>query len=760
MFVVPPPTGNTAADTPAVAAVINAMNTAGGYGVLAFQLGTYQVDSNSLVVRDCSNFAILGRDGTTITQAPNSSSNPNNTTGDLFVVADSSNFIVRGVTFDGLRDSLSPLTVLSANAASGQPSVTVGAGEGTNYLAGQRASIFGGLYADGGDAATNTLGADANKKDSVLVIDSVTPGGGAGGGDLITFTTNLANSYTAEAGAISDAFGPYAANGAYITSYQSASANEVAGRSLSSEDQQNALHLLNCQRFLVDSVVARNVWESGIKCGTGFATSSLGDGCEDGVITNCTCLHGYDQGISLWISNQISVIGNLCESTGWAGISMSHSDHCVVTGNIVSNTVYRVPDDTGSGSGICVEGGVQNRIVANEVTDVWSNAVRCSPSPLSFGINTSSCPTLSSFLEANTAAGASVEVSTSSWASAGETYSIVDGERTERVEIASVIDDTHVTFADATRFEHASGVAISASVAEGNLFEGNDFYSTLTGHGMSLAPAVRSIVRGNTIYRAGTQAAVFSGVYALGIFLGQTSFGSQSVGGEGSLVEGNTVGLSQHENILIENSNGHRVIGNELTGTCAGGIPSLHIMGAMDLVVEGNRIHDNANGPGILIESNDSVTPVRLTINANLISRTANEGIITLAGDQLTISGNVVTSCKGDAGINLRNTTRSIVSGNQCTSNQNDGINLETNGSGCSYCVVRENVCRDDGTGYDVNDGGTFTQQHGIVEVSGSNSNVFERNIVDSNASSQLTVVGAESKNSGNIVSGVIGSLS
>ena len=109
---------------------------------LLFQDGTYQVDSNSLVIRSVSNFKVASTGETVISQAPNRSGAANNVGGDLFIIADCTDFRVSGLVLDGLRDTVAPLTPLTALASSAQPSVTVASGNGARYIAGQKLSIL------------------------------------------------------------------------------------------------------------------------------------------------------------------------------------------------------------------------------------------------------------------------------------------------------------------------------------------------------------------------------------------------------------------------------------------------------------------------------------------------------------------------------------------------------------------------------------------------------------------------------------------
>ena len=590
------PAGATATDTPnvetAITAFVNALSS--GPVTLMFADGTYQIDSNSAVIRSVSNFTVKSTGATVISQAPNRSGLVSNVTGDVFVIADCTDFTVdKSITFDGMRDEVAPLTVLSANASSGQPSVTVASGSGARYIAGQRLSVFGGLYANGGTQSTNTLGADANKQDANLTISSITTGGGSGGGDLITFTSNLSNTYTAAAGTLSDGFGPFAAAGAYVTPYQTATGNSVAGRTgLGGEDQQNGLHLMNCQRFSI-SATARNVWESPIKLGTGFGNNPLGDGCSDGDVTRATCYHGYDQGVSVWVSQRITVEDSTLNATGWAGISFTHSDKCTAEGNRIYAQVYRPPGDTNSGSGVAVEGGDGCVIKGNQIISPWRNAIVPRVSPLSFGVNTGSPPTLSAQVAAGTAAGTSVQVSSSAAFTLNATYCLMDAERTEKIGIASIVDGTHVKFDRITRFTHASGVAINAAVATDTLIEGNNCRDTQVGSLAEIESSARTILKGNDLIGS----AVLSGLaspFSFGVNCSQTSLGASTLGGEGAVIEGNVIGRTSNEGIYVNNTNQVTIRGNTI-GPSSGGSTLIHETGTSDYNrIEGNILDSQA----------------------------------------------------------------------------------------------------------------------------------------------------------------------
>ena len=760
--VVPKPTGLTATDTPNVTAAITALTTAlaSGPATLLFQDGTYQVDSNSAVIRSVSNFAVRSAGRTVITQAPNRTGLPNNTGGDLLVIADCTDFTVQDVTLDGLRDTLSPITPLTAAASSGQPSVTVAPGQGSRYLAGQALCLFGGLGSG-----------DQNKSDGFtvgfggtgLIISSVTPGGGSGGGDLITFTGNLANSYsTVSSTLVSDGYGPYACNGAYLTPYQAPHSVSVAGRTLSGEDQQCGLHLLNCQRFTVERVTARNLWESPIKCGTGFepASGSLASGCSQGTVSDCTGYHAYDQGISLWVSQNITVTGCVLNATGWAGISMTASDYCTVTGNQVLSTYYQVPGGIGEGSGIVTEGGVRNQVRSNVISSVYEDGIKVDYSPLSWGLP-GTRPTLSAFLAAQTAAGTSIQVSSTSGLAAGMPFSWLDGGKSEAFTVASVVDGSHLTLTGPVRYSHAAGTYMVARIAEDNVFEGNTVYAPQIANGIACLGGVRTRLAANVI----TNWALGSGGSGNGIVLDVSSAGmpsGQFLGGYATQVEGNVISGGLGAAIRATGVGGLLIRGNDLSAPAAGS-SLLLLNGVTSSVIQGNHVHDAENGQGIFCSTGgpSSIPCARLTISGNKVSSCSAEGILvtstsSVAADSLTITGNVVHSCGGHAGINLRGVTNSVVADNVSNSNASDGIRLEDNTVSCQYNRVTGNTARDDGSGVNVTTGNAQTQQRGIREIGGSNNNVYTGNEVDSNAVAQLSTVGAGSSAFANVISGTV----
>jgi parallel beta-helix repeat protein len=709
-----------------------------------------------------SNFTVRGSGGTVIAQAPNRSALPNNVTGNIFTVADCTDFRVETLTLDGKRDTVSPMTPLTASAASGQPSVTVAAGAGANYQAGQYLCVSGGLGTSDQLLAEGTsVGAGTPK-----VIASITPGGGSGGGDLITFTANLANTYTVTGTTpYTDGFGPYAYNGAFVTCYQTGYDNSVAGRTLSGEDQQCGIHIINCQRFVLSRLTGRNLWESPVKIGTGESPASLiTDSCSHGLVDGCTGTHCYDQGVSVWNSTQITVTGCLENATGWTGISLTGSDNCTVTGNQVMNTVYRwVAED--AGHGITVEGGVGNQVHGNVITGGWGSGIRLIISPVKFGLpGGSGNPYLTAFLEAGTVAGTSIAVSATSALMTGGKYSFDDGYQSEAITVASIIDGTHVTIAEDVQFSHnATTTYIGPRIAQDNSVIGNTIRNVSyaqpggtgahsDGNGLDILAAVRNLVHGNKISRVGG-----SGIY---MGSGTTESGGSTVQGDGTVVSQNSVrdiyGTSSGAAIYAVGSTRIQVLDNDVSN--AAEVGGIKLLGVLDSRIAGNTVHDLWNAAGINTGPNSGTNCSRLIITENHLYRISQQGLALNLADSCVITGNRIWGCgTGDAGLTLYGCTNCIVEANTSNSNSIAGIKLANSSStGCTNCRVINNTCRNDasGTGANVATNGNYSQQTGILESGNSDYNVYEANELDGNTSAQLTLAGTHSAARRNIISG------
>lgn len=795
----------TTNDTPAFTQAIANLGAAGG-GTLYVPPGTYV--TTGLVVQNLSNFTIRGERGSVLTLAPNTAAAPNQGAANVLTVADCSDFAIEGLTVDGRRDSLFPLTALAANATAGQATVQVAHGASAPYVVGQRLNLLGGLTANGG--------AEANQQDKDLVIQTITPGTGAAN-DIITFTTNLANSYTAAAGPLSDGYGPYAAPGAYLTPWQTVplgAGNTVAGRQLSEEDQQNGIHLLNCHRFRISGCTVHNVWESPIRCGThNLAGGAQADGCTYGAITSNTIWHGYDQGVGLWCSSNMTVTANTITAAGWAGICLTVSDDCTVSGNTSSDNVQRIPNDTGAGYGVAIEGGARNTVSANLCKDNYGSAVLLTAGgTLPFGgpaqlattvaagsnavalpagtvnvASTTGFATAGQFTALSSAGaqqvtytgktgtsftgctggigtlytgqrltqypaflanGAALEVaSTTTTVSDGTKfqiggrYSIVDGPRTERVDVTGIAGNV-VTFSKPTAYRHADKCQFSQAVCEDNVIIGN---SLSGGHdiGIRLPAAVRTLIYANVIDRAGLR----------GVDMIAWSFGGLQPP-YGTVVSGNMITApdatndgASYQAIAATQCSDLQIVNNRCGGApSTQGYYSAMFLGAVtDSVVSGNVIAD-AYAIGLRLDVVNEAVCKRVQITGNEITRAYGEGVIIYGGDSLTVTSNIITQCaanNGPAGyggaLDIRGVTNSQISGNTIMNNGHGGIGLDNATIqgvtvNCVGNIIAANIVRDDGQNYDPYTGAHTQQGSGIKELAtGQGPNTYINNIVAGN---------------------------
>lgn len=779
-----------------------AVVAAAGSGTLHFPPGTYV--TTGIVLQNMAGFTVRGDRGSILTIAGNTTAAPNRGSANLLTIADCTDFAVEGLSIDGRRDSLFPLTPLAANAAAGQASIQVAHGAAAAYVVGQRLNLCGGL--------TVSSGGEANRQDQQLVIQSITPGAGAAN-DTITFTTNLANAYTAGSGTLSDGYGPFAANGAYVTPWQTGTAT-VAGRALTEEDQQNGIHLLNCRRFRIAGCNIHNVWESPIRCGThNLAGGAQADGCSYGTITGNALWHGYDQGVGLWCSSNVTVTGNTITAAGWAGICLTVADDCTVTGNVSSDNVQRIPGDTGAGYGVAIEGGIRNVVSSNKLKDNYGSAVFLTAGgTLAFGGPAQQATTVAAGSNAVALPAATVNVgSTTGFATAGQftvlssagaqqvtytgktgtsftgcsggvgtlytgqrltqygvftnngaaldinsatttvtdgtlfqvggRYSIVDGPRTERVQVQAVNGNV-VTFTQGTAFRHADRCQFSQAIAEDNEIVGN---ACSGGHDIAirLPSAVRTTISNNVVDRAGLR----------GIDLVAWTFGGLQPP-YGTVVSGNMITApdaigdgSSYQAIAASQCSDLQIINNRCGGapSTQGYFTALFLAAVTDSVVAGNVIAD-AYAIGLQLNTVNEWACKRVQVAGNEILRCYGEGLLLYGGTNLNVKNNIITGCAANNGpggyggaLDIRGVTYSQISDNVVMNNGHGGIGLDSatiNGAtvNCTNNILAGNISGDDGQNYDPYNGAHTQQGHGIKELAaGQGPNTYLNNLTFGN---------------------------
>jgi parallel beta-helix repeat protein len=696
----------TTLDDAAFTAAIAALGTG---DTLHIPAGTYVV--SGIVIQGKSDFAVRGERGARLTIAANSVADPNRASRNILTLVDCQDFVVDGLTVDGRRDEISPLTPLAANATTGQPSVQVANGLGARYLVGQRLNVCGGL--------TVTGGAESDRQNQQMQIASITPGT-AGANDTITFTTNLTNTYTSAAGTIDDPYGPYAANGAYITPWQTG-AHTIAGLALTEEDQQNGIHLIRCHRFRISGCDIRNMWECSIRLGHHLLDGSAQqDGCTFGTITGNTIHHGYDQGVAVWLSHDITVTGNTISSAGWAGISCTLSDDCTITGNVSSDNVQRIPNDTKSGHGVAIEGGRRNTVSGNLLRNNYGCGVYLTAGgTFPFGGAAQQFTTVTAGSNETVLPQATINVaSTAAFANAGQftvmgsggpqqiTYTgktgtsftgctggrgggtLYTGARITQYPVfiqqggALPIASTSITVSDGTKFQpggryaivdgprteritvatvaantitlteptayrHPDQCQIGQSVATENVIVGNSIAGTVADAGIRLSSAVRTLVYANIIDRAALRGVDLT-IWAAG--------GMQAP--YGTVLAGNIITAPD----VTGDGAAYQAISATwcsdltITDNRCGGSPStqgyyiaLHLQAVTDSTITGNQITDTY-AIGARLDAYEEFGCRRLQFTGNQILRVLGEGLIVWGGDSLTITGNILSGCAANNG--------------------------------------------------------------------------------------------------------------
>lgn len=689
-------------DTAAITAAITALGiviSAKGNAELIFPAGTYLTDG--VVISGLAHFFLRGPGSIKLNRA--SVGSPYKNTFNVLTLIDCTDFTVNSLEIDGNRhcdiswpstDRAPATQYLTSNAASGQANVVVT--DASRFVVGERIWVCGGLTANGT--------ADKDKVDhngqQGIAIDSINTGS-----NTLTLHSNIANTYTATG----------VAGGAYVTTYQTGYQNTVGSYTLGNEDQQNGIHLLNCDRWLISENNIHDIWESPIKCGAGFTgndTINLNSGCTYGIIVGNRCQRGYDQGISIWVSQFIEVFGNYCADAGWGGCVLTGSDDCIVANNIFRDNYYRLPGDNVSGYGFVVEGGARNIATNNELLANYNVGALMRISPLTFGVSGTQ-------LNGNHSWGdTTIDVDSASGFIAGATYMIRDGSKSESFTVASIASNT-LTITKKTRFYHPDNTAVGVRAAEDNTVEGNLIADSVANHGVFISPGIRTNVRNNTITRN----------YSKGILIEQAdSFKSSGNIVDGNYITGNGNGTGA-QGILVDTCDDIQIINNRIFGNF--GDKGIQMKGTRYSKIVANSISD-IQSEGIYLEEGGGIICDKVVIANNDVKQCDGAGIKIDRGNHLTIMGNECWANAGDGGISLGGVKWSTIKGNVCIDNNTNGVLLKDNNSvACIYNFIEGNVCRDDGSSVKGSDGSALTQGVSIKEQDNGNNNRILNNQVD-----------------------------
>lgn len=139
------------------------------------------------------------------------------------------------------------------------------------------------------------------------------------------------------------------------------------------------------ERVTINNITARNTGQSGIRMGMWYfgndsnIPSPFAAGCKDSFVIDCKTYNNHDQGIAVWDSDKVSVIGCLSDGQCYAGISLTNSTNCTVSGCVSKNNVWVQTQDphyggTG-GYGAEIESGYGHTITGNVFANNFNGGV-------------------------------------------------------------------------------------------------------------------------------------------------------------------------------------------------------------------------------------------------------------------------------------------------------------------------------------------------------------------------------------------------
>jgi hypothetical protein len=318
----------------------------------------------------------------------------------------------------------------------------------------------------------------------------------------------------------------------------------------------------------------------------------------------------------------------------------------------------------------------------------------------------------------------------------GGSYSILDGPRTERITVLTVVGNV-ITMLP-TRYRHLDKLQLGQATAQANVIIANSMDGN-NNAGVMLASAVDTNVSDNVIDRSGLRG-VDGVIWTAGGLVAPT----------GTVVAGNTITApdttadgAAYQAVAFQQAGDWTVRGNRIGGSLAttGYFNAIHAQGGADWTIEGNQISD-VYANGIRIDDNSGSVPLRGKIIGNTVDRCIEEGILLWTGDSLVVLGNTVGNSASNAGpggfgggFNIRGVVNSQFVGNVCEDCGRGGFGLDSaNALTCQGNTFLANIARSSGFGVDPFNGSTVTQGSGFKELSGGQGpNTYIGNIASGN---------------------------
>lgn len=379
----------------------------------------------------------------------------------------------------------------------------------------------------------------------------------------------------------------------------------------SSEDQQCNVRLYKVKNSRVTGCVSHDCWYAPIRLGNGTGTVPSTPVVTDSVVDGNRVYEGYDQGIAVWNSRRVSVVGNTVERSGWSGISFTQSDECVATGNTCKDNFYFVNYPNIEGHGLAIEGGASDLLVGNVCEGSNGENIHVDKGPFS-GTST----TIASII-GNTARDSVMAygISVSNTDGIGISGNVITGNASDGINIGTTVGGADLEGNQATD-NLAHGINVNGSTSPvsvcGNYCAGNTnngitlgSFGTLTGFRCD-----GNLVTSNLADQINASGATAFSISRNIVLQGTNTNGSNGIlvaGGsaiEHGGISGNTVvgGNNSAQGIIVLSASGLTIEDNVVSR--AGGNAGIDLRGVSDSFVTGNQSFNNRGNPGILLEDN------------------------------------------------------------------------------------------------------------------------------------------------------------
>lgn len=389
------------------------------------------------------------------------------------------------------------------------------------------------------------------------------------------------------------------------------------------EDAQCGIRLVQCAHCLVTGNLVHHTWMSPIRLGNGTGTIPTSPSVIESVVSNNRVYEGYDQGIAIWNSEHISVVGNTVARSGWAGISITQSNRCVVSSNTSNNNFYFVNYPNVEGHGIAIEGGDSNTIEGNTAKGSNAEQLHMNVGPFSGVICTNNAITGNTFVGSVMAQGIVVDSSEQTTI----TGNAINGNATEGIYVGTHAYNTTIT-GNVVNNNGASGMILYGPTGPTTIAD--NVIMNNTGRGLHIGVGGSSTdfsVRGNVCVGNNDSQINIANATNFSVSGNQVSWGSSTAGSNGIFVSNAEYGIidanvvvgssNSAQGILLMSSEHLTVSHNFVTGS--GGNANIDCRGVSESQFLGNRAMNGRGNPGLLLEDNGSTYCLNNLVQGNYL---------------------------------------------------------------------------------------------------------------------------------------------